>query len=298
MKISEKLGIEANERRMYGEWELGPNCPEEGLKAHALLEWLQDNGDISTENVDDDQKIDVYNIIPTGEYYDTTKFEVIDAELDGREYAVGTEDEMKRSCFNYIDDMLDDVGYEGFNEKFVKRHIDERQVISVAEDFYWESIRQDPESFFDASQRNLSDSQTDEINTLKYKISKAITQIENLQKFLKNGDSPQLIEKIEYIENYIIELQGEIEEIEESPEGDFPEKLYDDKIAELVNDVERHPIGFLNDLGLDYKDYIDKRSFIDAVIEEDGYGHTLNHYDGNADEVKVQGEWFYVMRID
>ena len=37
---------EAEERRLDGEWELGPDCPTEGLKAHALLDWLVDNGDV------------------------------------------------------------------------------------------------------------------------------------------------------------------------------------------------------------------------------------------------------------
>ena len=27
----------AEERRLDDEWELGPNCPDEGLRAHALL---------------------------------------------------------------------------------------------------------------------------------------------------------------------------------------------------------------------------------------------------------------------
>ena len=37
---------EAQERRADGEWELGPNCPEVGLKAHALLDWLVSNNDV------------------------------------------------------------------------------------------------------------------------------------------------------------------------------------------------------------------------------------------------------------
>ncbi len=54
-EIREKLRIqriltgrreEASDRRIENEWELGPDCPEEGLKAHALLDWLVDQNDV------------------------------------------------------------------------------------------------------------------------------------------------------------------------------------------------------------------------------------------------------------
>jgi hypothetical protein len=49
---------------------------------------------------------------------------------------------------------------------------------------------------------------------------------------------------------------------------------------------------------LNWDDYIDKDGFIEGVIDADGYGHTLNGYDGNADEMKVGDKWYYVMRLD
>jgi hypothetical protein len=54
----------------------------------------------------------------------------------------------------------------------------------------------------------------------------------------------------------------------------------------------------MEDFGLDWDNYIDKRAFIEGVIDSDGYGNTLSTYDGNADEVKLQDEWYYVMRLD
>jgi hypothetical protein len=54
----------------------------------------------------------------------------------------------------------------------------------------------------------------------------------------------------------------------------------------------------MNEWGLEWNEYVDKDAFIKAVIDEDGYGHTLNGYDGSADEVTIQDELFYVMRID
>ena len=54
----------------------------------------------------------------------------------------------------------------------------------------------------------------------------------------------------------------------------------------------------MDEWGLEKNNYIDRREFIKAVYEEDGYGATLNGYDGTADEYKVGDTWFYVMRID
>ena len=72
----------------------------------------------------------------------------------------------------------------------------------------------------------------------------------------------------------------------------------DDQIDDLVDDVRRDPEAFLNEHGLDWENFIDKDEFIQGVIDADGYGHTLNGYDGSADEMNVQGNWYYVMRID
>ena len=139
---------EAQERRIENEWALGPDCPDQGLRAHALLEFLSDNNDaeiltnldrgeiarIETEidrlqaeyDNDDEvrndllaeigeledeleelkQKIDVYNIIPTGSYYDTDEFEVIGVpELEDRRYAVGNEREMQTSSEEYMEQL-------------------------------------------------------------------------------------------------------------------------------------------------------------------------------------------------
>ena len=54
----------------------------------------------------------------------------------------------------------------------------------------------------------------------------------------------------------------------------------------------------LNEHGLEWEHYIDKDEFIQDVIDTDGYGHTINSYDGSADEVRVNDQLFYVMRID
>lgn len=331
---------EANERRMENEWALGPDCPEEGLKAHALLLWLEDQQDIEiktnedilriseiqseilrlqteydesedvkTELLDEisgledeleelNNKIDVYNIIPNGEYYDTTQFIVIDADLHGREYAVGTEDEVRSSCQERVKQLIDDIGYEGFNRNFVSNHLDVEAIADYAEEIFDYDVRENPDVYFDDSQRNLSEDQESEINDIEYKIEKIRNDIERME-MLKDGENDDEIdEKIEELQDAITDYEDEIESIKDNPEGEFDETLINERVQELVDDAKDRPEGFLSDYGLEMDRFVDEDEFIDAVINEDGYGHTLNGYDGNADEMKVEGEWYYVMRID
>jgi hypothetical protein len=332
---------EAQERRLEGEWELGPDCPDEGLKAHALLDWLVDTSDIGvitnedrveitrieneierlqTEYDNDEEvrqdlldeisdledelselqdKIDVYNIIPTGSYYDTTEFEVIDSpDLDGRRYAVGTEDEMKSSSYEYVEQLIDDIGYEGFNASFARNYLDDDKILEVAEEIYDNDVRESPESYLDEDDRMLSDDQEEQINQLKYKISQAEEMIANFENDMDGENDDELQEGIDELQEKIDEMNDEISDIESSPEGDFPEYLIEKEVERKLDDVKYDIEAFLNNFGLEWKYYMDKDAFIEGVVEEDGYGHTLNHYDGTLDEVKIQDEWYYVMRID
>ena len=332
---------EAQERRLDGDWELGPNCPEVGLKAHALLDWLvsnneveamtnEDRGEIARiqneiarlqaeydsdeevrtdlldeiseleDNLDEfTSKIDVYNIIPTGEFYDTTEFEVIDSSsVESNRYAVGTEDEMKSSCYDNVENLIDDIGYRGFNESFAKDYIDEEEVIRYAEDLFEDDVRQNPESYIDEEDRLLSRDQNEKIEQFRIKISQVESMIERFESEMDGENDDDLQERIDEMNERIEEMNDEITEIEEDPDGDYPEDKIEEAIENRMSDVKYDVMGFMEDFGLNWEDYIDKDDFIEGVIDSDGYGNTLNSYDGNADETKVQDQWFYVMRLD
>jgi len=331
---------EAQERRLDNEWELGPDCPEVGLKAHALLQYLQDNERLTVldnndradmlriqneiedlqRRYDEDENvrtdlldeietleeqleeyetyIDVYNIIPTGSHYDTTEFEVINADLDNRRFAVGDEDEMQSSAYEAVESLIDDIGYEGFNSGFAKDHIDTEAVVSYAEEVYDDDVRNNPDAYFDESERQLSDEQDEKIDILKMRISQTQKLISNFEEQYGGEDDESIEEKIDELTDMIVEYEDEIDDIENSPEGEFPEDLIDDKVQDLIRDVRRDPEWFMNEYGLEWSEYIDKDEFIQAVIDTDGYGHNLNSYDGSADEITIQDQLFYVMRID
>ena len=42
------------------------------------------------------------------------------------------------------------------------------------------------------------------------------------------------------------------------------------------------------------KEFIDENSLIQDVVDTDGYGHTLNSWDGSQEEVYYNGEGYYL----
>ena len=262
-----------------------------------LLDEIEDLEDTLDEY---DSKIDVYNIIPNGKYYDMTQFEVINAGLEGRGYAVGDASEMDDSANQYVENLIDDIGYAGFSSSFARSYIDEDAVVSYAEDVYYEDVQNNPDVYFDDSERELSGKQEEKIEILKMRISQTQQIISELEdtKDGENEENDEIVdEKIEELEDLIVEYEDEIEEIEDSPEGDFPQDMIDEKVEDMVADVKNDPESFMNEFGLEWENYIDKDAFIEGVIESDGYG-IVNSYDGNYDEEYVNDILFYVMRID
>ncbi len=260
---------------------------------------LDEISELEDELTELQNKIDVYNIIPTGRYYDASEFEVIGApELEDRRYVVGDESEMETSSYEYLEQLLDDIGFEAFRPEFVKQYIDEDAVISYAEDLYNQDVYDSPDSYLDDSERMLSRQQEEMITILENKIEKYRELVSKLEGELDGENDEDIEERIDELNENISEMESEIEDIKDDPEGDFPDELLEDIIERRLEDVKYDIEGFMNDWGLEINNYIDKDAFIKAVVDEDGYGTTLNGYDGSADEINVEGETFYVMRID
>jgi hypothetical protein len=205
---------------------------------------------------------------------------------------------MQSSCEDYIENLIDDIGYEGFNGNFAKDYLDVDSIASEAEYIYDNDVRDNSESYFDESERMLSDKQEEQIEILKDRIEKFEIAIQNFEERMDDENEEWIQEKIDELNEKIQEFNDEITDMEDSPEGEFPDDLIEDKVQEFVNDVRRDPEWFLSEFGLNWNDFINKEDFIQGVIDADGYGHTINSYDGNADEIYVKDQLFYVMRID
>lgn len=335
---------ECQERRSEDEWNLNNgDIDEEGLKAHALMDYIEQEGiypvltnedkekirslrnqisilsqeyenseDVRTDLLDKiseledeldeyDEYVDVYSFIPLEHtHYGMTMFEKCD-ELDSNSYAVGTEREVEEGAVEYVEQLLDDIGYEGFNKSFVENYVDEDEVVSYFEEFYETDVRDSPDSYLDDEDRELSNEQQAEVNKIVRTIKSYRLLIDNLNENL-NDESfeskyEEIEKRIEVLESKIEDLEEEIEDINSEPEGDYKEDRIQQVVEDRVEDVRNNPISYLRDWDLDVNNFINRADFIAGIIDTDGYG-MMNSYDGEYDVFNVKGQNFYVMRIN
>jgi hypothetical protein len=260
-------------------------------------------------------KIDVYNLIPYGDYYDMKRFYVIDTDnFETTDiFAVGTEYQTQSSAEQYMRDLLDDVGIGGFNTGFVSNHIDSDKIKDYLSEFFNYDVWDNPDGYLDETEdRLLSDKQESWIYDLNEKIKRFFNKIQEVKDELDEIDMDEETEKYEEleqlisdIEDEIYETETEIEEIKGSPEGDWDEEKIEQVIEEKVDYYSDNPEDFVGEFyGSDYNQWIiennliDIDSLIEDAIESDGFGHTLNSNDGSADEINRNGETYYIMQIE
>jgi hypothetical protein len=256
------------------------------FRENILLEWLIDNDELPEDATLDD-------ITEEGGYYKMDSYEV-----GGIGYAIGTEEETKDSCYDSIKDLIDTEGVGFFDPTVVKDNLDKDSVVDYAEEFYRDDIYSEPTSYFDENERMLSNKQTEQIEILKMKVERLENGIQIFENNMGGTNDEWFSSKISEFEELVEEYETEIEEIETNPDGDFSDDLIDEKISDILSEVRKNPLSFLNDFGMDYTNFLDKDSLIEDIIDIDGYGQILARYDGEAHEVYVKNELFYIMRID
>ena len=258
------------------------------VKANVLYEWLIENGE-------DPDEVSISDIEHRGSYYDTDEFEV--EGVDGV-FTVGTDNEMMSSSKQSLEEMIDEMGYEGFSKSLLEEFIDEEEVSYYAKDFYEDDVYSNPESYLDDDKRMLSNKQKEQVDIFEMRKDRLNRSIEQFLNGLGGENDEWYRRKIKELEGIVEEFDEEIEMIKGDPDGDYPEDLVSQVIDDNVREVKRNPMQFMDDFGLDFSNFINKKKFIEEIINTDGYGHTLNRYDGSADEVFVDGDLFFIMRID
>lgn len=230
------------------------------------------------------EKQDIYNIINTNyNNYGLTHFEVLGL---GREYSVGTEDEMDVAAYEYVENMFDDIGVEGYRQSFLEDHIDVDSLVSYVEDWFEDDVRDSPESYFSDDDYQLTEEQEERIEQLENEISKYEERLSEYEE-----DSPEY----EQIQEHLEALQEELDgiEVDTKPTEEMIERVVQDKI----DDVKYDPMSFINDFGLNIANFIDKDGLIKAVVESDGYA-VMSSYDGSYDTEMVGGETYYIIRTE
>jgi len=331
-----KMG-EAESRREDNDWGLdNPDIDEEGLAANALFNHLVREGkldeideetiteikskmeeyediqyryksikDTATkeelESLEDksidllneieelkSQGADVYYIIPTNykPYGTLYSFEV--TGLRGKEYMVGTYDDMYDAAVDYQEQLLDEIGLNGLSNYLLMDNIDKESIREYIEEFYERDIRDYPEGYFRKQDFELTDEQEERKEQLENQISDLKEQLENTQEE----------DEINDLEQQIDELQDELDSI--VPDDEPTEEMIEEKVSNYVRKAMDNPVRWLK--GMDMEDsihsYVNVKGVAEDIVDSDGFGHTLNHYDGNEDTVEFQGDTYYIFQID
>ena len=289
--IIESAGDEedAEKRRINNEWSLGPNCPEVGLQAHALYEFLISSGEV------DEDDFDVYNLIPEGDEYSMRIFGIINSDIDDRKYLVGDSEDTKYAAIKSAEDLLEDTGIDHFKNSDLEDHLDMEGIISYFEDVISDDAWNYPESYLEDSDKMLSSDQKNIIELKELKVQKLKSFIESIEE--KNTDKSRIKNKVEELNDIIDDLRLEILSIKEDPQGDYPDHLIEQSIQDRLEDMKSNPLDYVEDWGLNLKDYVDMESLAEYIVETDGYAE-LARYDNEENEEYILGKLYYIFRID
>jgi hypothetical protein len=243
----------------------------------------EDNENLSELEIIEDKikeiesSIDVYDLHYEGNHYYLPTFKLLTKEGESREtWAVGNEYDTSRTAYRMAEDLMDDVGLEGLRQSFVEDYIDEEELKDYFRESEEDNVRENLEDYFDEDEFEYEDP----------KVQERIDEIEELLE-----DSENLSEE------ETDELNEELDELKDSDKT-VPESLIDDKVESLVVDLVSDPVDLIKNYGLELKNFVDMGRLINGMVESDGYGHTINNYNGEEDTVEFNNETYYIFQID
>ena len=103
--------------------------------------------------------------------------------------------------------------------------------------------------------------------------------------------------RVEEIENEIEVIDEEIQDIKDDPDGDLNESEIEEAVEDRLGEIEDNPMGWLDQMGDDYNNFIDRQSLLNDLVDENDYG-VISIYNNEYDTVSVNDSTFVVMRID
>ena len=276
----EEMISNAQERREKGSW--GEKYQYSGslaATAQALYNYLVENGEINPEDKD------IYDIIPLGGdplyQFTTSDFEDV--------YWVGDENTTQDTAEDMVKDLIEDIGLsDSFSEGFVEQYIDLRRYNRWVREFFDEDAYAEPEAYLDDEDRLPDEKQEQYLQFYRLKLEKLIS--------LQNDGNDS-----EETENEIEKTEEKIQYILDNPKGKYDDSKLEDAIEQMYSAYKDDPESFWsNYYGDDYKDWLINLNFIDmddlvqGVIDSDGFGNTINSYNGEVDEQRLDNETYYI----
>tara|TARA_R110000868_G_scaffold232198_3_gene485711 strand:+ start:59 stop:1255 length:1197 start_codon:yes stop_codon:yes gene_type:complete len=286
-KILDKKLKVLNGYRENGEWNVEDNNDEVSNETEALFLHLMDIGSVGKYENEEGETV------PEDKYFIWTDsnhnhYEWLGYKNGESEWMVIPDDKIRDVAREYLQDSIDDSGYETFSPHVWENNLDTQEVERWLYDYFSDDIRNNPE-YFDVP-ISLSEQQENYVKIYTQKIEKLTRRL---------SDEDLTEDQIEEIKDEISNIEEIIEDIHDSPEGDYSEEAIEDEINARVSDNSSDFMDFLKNIGYDTKyflEFVDVDGVIEDIIDHDSYGSIINRYDGNDDEYKVNGKWYHVMR--
>lgn len=330
-KLAEQESLREND-----EWNL-ENTDELGEKAHALFDYLENNGDIEPLSDDDKEKL---NILKRKLEDLLREYDELDDD-DERAYDLqdaidDTQEEIDELLHNDVDVYMMyprkythyglttfEVLIDGFKDReytvgteeemesgaleYAKSFIDDVGLDGFRSGFIDDYLDKDEivnmaEEDYDYQIRDYPEGYFDDSD---FELTpEQERRIEELESEIADFEQQQsdLDPDDENYDDFYEDFQNHIDALQEEldsiePETEPTEEMIEDKVEEYVRYVRRDPLNYLKEYGLDIKNYIDEDALAQGLVDEDGYG-VMNNYDGQYDTEDVNGTTYYVMRIN
>jgi hypothetical protein len=166
---------------------------------------------------------------------------------------------------------------------------------------YEDDIEENPDVYLEDSERELSQEQKHEVEKRDFvskDLNKKVKAFKLAQQNETDSEKLSFIEKtISLFETKLAQLESQKEKILEDPQGEFSEDVIEREIEARLEYVKDRPVEQLKDYGLDIGEYIDGKKIYQTVLDNDGY-EVMSPYDGEVNEEIVNGDTFYIIRIE
>ena len=277
-------------------------------------------------------KVDVYDLYSVGSRWNLAEFESLSTKMT---FAVGEYGEADDSLEEYYGEQVDDLD-NYFSKETLSSYIDADKIKEYYSDSVEEWVRDDPDGY--GVDKELSSDQEEEIWLLEmekwvYENEGVRAPImyptkekdgtfdfydseDNELQYRREGNNSILYKDGQVVpprqlyddedteehetdrEDRINDIDSEIEDIKENPDGDPDESSIEDVVNNyLENEIGHDPARWLDSMGGDIGYFIDTRELLDDLVRNGDYGD-LNGYDGTYDTVNINGTDYVVMRTN
>jgi hypothetical protein len=279
---------------------------------------------------------DVYDLIEDGTHYYLTQFKSINDETYGQSYAVGTEKGFDRALEYYFEELVDTPEHY-FDSNFLEDFINGDEVASYFEDGIRDDVYESPESFdvqktlsksqedeiwilnmekwvyenegirfpikYPTKEENGSvfdfwDENEEHEFKLRYEKNSWVLYKDGIR--VQPGqlyDDSDTQDHQDDRESRVSDIEYEIQEIEENPDGDLDEDSVEEAVDYKLDHIRNNPVYYLREYGYDIERFLDKDRLLTNLVDDGEYGQ-LSSYSDEYDYFTINDTRYYVIRTN